>query len=143
MSPDRSGIFDTLLSLIRKGLGGASGDGRQYVSWIHETDFIRAIYFLIEHEHVDGAVNLCSPNPLPNREFMTDLRRAWGPSIGLPAAKWTLELGAIFMRTETELILKSRRVFPGRLQQAGFSFTYPDWPSAARELCDRWRKNNS
>ena len=143
LSPDRGGIFDTLLSLVRKGLGGASGDGRQYVSWIHEADFIRAVYFLIEHEHMEGPVNLCSPNSLPNCEFMADLRRAWGTNIGLPATKWMLELGAIFMRTETELILKSRRVVPTRLQKAGFLFTYPDWPSAAQELCDRWRKSNS
>lgn len=140
LSPDRGGIFDTLLSLVRKGLGGTSGDGRQYVSWIHETDFIRAVYFLIEHDDIDGAVNLSSPNPLPNREFMADLRRAWGASIGLPATKWMLELGTIFLKTETELVLKSRRVVPARLLKEGFSFAYPDWPSAARELCERWRE---
>jgi hypothetical protein len=140
MSPDRSGIFDTLLALVRLGLGGTAGDGRQYVSWIHEQDFIRAIYFLIEREDLDGAVNLASPNPLPNREFMADLRRAWGMKIGLPATKWMLEIGAIFLRTETELILKSRRVVPGRLLRERFKFDYPDWPGAARELCERWRK---
>jgi len=111
--------------------------GRQYVSWIHEADFIRAIYFLIEHDDRDGAVNLASPNPVTNRDFMTGLRRAWGASIGLPSAKWMLDLGAIFLRTETELILKSRRVFPGRLLREGFSFTYSDWPEAARDLCER------
>jgi hypothetical protein len=139
LSPGPGGIFDTLLDLVRKGLGGTSGDGRQYVSWIHETDFIRSIYFLIEHDNLDGPVNLASPNPLPNREFMADLRRAWGTNIGLPSAKWMLEVGAVFLRTETELILKSRRVIPGRLLQAGFSFTYSDWPNAARELCQRWK----
>jgi uncharacterized protein (TIGR01777 family) len=140
MSPDRGGIFDTLLGLVRRGLGGTSGDGRQYVSWIHETDFIRAIYHLIERENIEGAVNLASPNPLPNREFMAELRRAWGTRVGLPSAKWMLELGAIFMRTETELILKSRRVIPGRLLQEGFLFTYPNWPTAARNLCEQWKK---
>jgi len=94
MSPDRGGIFDTLIALVRRGLGGKSGDGRQYVSWIHEADFIRAIYFLIERDDIDGAVNLVSPNPLPNREFMAGLRRAWGTNIGLPSAKWMLEIGA-------------------------------------------------
>jgi NAD dependent epimerase/dehydratase family enzyme len=97
MSPDRGGIFDTLLTLVRRGLGGTAGDGRQYVSWIHGVDFIRAIYFLIEKE-MDGAVILASPNPLPNRGFMAILRRAWGTPIGLPATKWML--GAIFLRTE-------------------------------------------
>lgn len=141
MSPDRGGIFGTLLRLVRRGLGGAAGDGRQYVSWIHEIDFIRAIYRLIEREHLDGAVNLAAPNPLPNQEFMAVLRRAWGAPIGLPAASWMLELGAIFLRTETELILKSRRVVPGRLLEDGFSFRFPEWPEAARELCKRYRQN--
>jgi uncharacterized protein (TIGR01777 family) len=139
MSPDRGGIFDTLLALVRRGLGGASGDGRQYVSWIHEEDFIRAIYFLIERNDMDGVVNLASPNPVPNREFMASLRRAWGTKIGLPAAEWMLGIGAVFLRTETELILKSRRAIPGRLLREGFSFTYPEWANAARELCERWK----
>jgi uncharacterized protein len=138
MSPDRGGIFDTLLALVRRGLGGTFGDGRQYVSWIHETDFIRAIYFLIERADIDGAVNLTSPNPVQNREFMAGLRRAWGATIGLPSSKWMLEIGAVLLRTEIELILKSRRVIPGRLIREGFSFTYPGWPDAARELCERW-----
>ncbi|MGB6385259.1 MAG: TIGR01777 family oxidoreductase [Terriglobales bacterium] len=139
MSPDRGGIFDTLLALVRRGIGGTSGDGRQYVSWIHEADFIGAIYFLIERDDIDGVVNLASPNPVSNREFMADLRRAWGTNIGLPSAKWMLEIGAVFLRTETELILKSRRVIPGRLLRKGFSFVYPDWPDAARELCKQWK----
>src|SRR6185437_2129509 len=143
LSTDRGGIFDTLLGLVQRGLGGASGDGRQYVSWIHETDFIRATYFLIERDKMDGEVNLASPNPLPNREFMAELRRAWGTRIGLPAAKWMLEIGAIFMRTETELILKSRRVVPGRLLQEGFAFIYASWPDAARDLCARWKEERA
>jgi uncharacterized protein (TIGR01777 family) len=139
LSPDPGGIFDTLLALVRRGLGGTSGDGRQYVSWIHEADFVRAIYFLIERDDIEGAVNLASPSPLPNREFMTALRRAWGTSVGLPASKLMLEIGAVFLRTETELILKSRRVVPGRLLREGFSFTFPDWANAARDLCERWK----
>ncbi len=139
MSADPDGIFDTLLALVRRGLGGASGDGRQYISWIHEADFVRAINFLIERDNINDVVNLSSPNPLPNREFMADLRRAWGTKIGLPSAKWMLDIGAVFLRTETELILKSRRVIPGRLLSEGFSFTYPEWPVAARELCERWK----
>ncbi len=139
MSPDAGGIFDALLGLVRWGLGGAMGDGRQYVSWTHEVDFVRAIYFLIEREDIYAAVNVCSPNPLPNREFMSELRSAWGVRMGMPSVAWLLELGAFFRRTETELLLKSRRVFPGRLLREGFSFTYPEWPRAARELCERWR----
>jgi NAD dependent epimerase/dehydratase family enzyme len=89
---------------------------------------------------MDGPVNLAAPNPLPNAEFMRALREAWGARVGLPAANWMLEVGAFFMRTETELVLKSRRVIPGRLLQAGFKFKYPAWPEAARELCLRWRE---
>ena len=140
MSPDRGGIFATLLGLVRFGLGGIAGDGRQYVSWIHERDFVRAVYFLIERDDLEGVVNLAAPNPEPNREFMAHLRQALGTRIGLPATKWMLEMGAIFLRTETELILKSRRVIPGRLLRAGFRFAYPEWEAAAQELCERWRE---
>ena len=140
MSPDRGGVFDVLLRLVRFGLGGQSGDGRQFVSWIHEADFVRAIRWLIEHDDVSGPVNLAAPNPLPNAEFMRALREAWGIRLGLPAATWMLGIGAVFLRTETELILKSRRVVPGRLLQQGFSFEFPTWPEAARDLCERWRK---
>jgi uncharacterized protein (TIGR01777 family) len=140
MSPDRDGVFDTLLRLVRFGLGGRAGDGRQYVSWIHEEDFVRAIYRLIERQNVEGAVNLSAPEPLPNAEFMRVLRDAWGVRIGLPAAEWMLEIGARVIRTETELILKSRRVVPGRLLREGFQFRYPNWPAAAKELCERWKR---
>ena len=139
MSPDRGGIFDTLLGLVRKGMGGTSGSGRQFVSWIHEADFVAAIDWLIAHEELSGAVNISSPNPLPNADFMRDLRRAWGARIGLPATAWMLEIGAIFLRTETELILKSRRVVPGRLLSSGFSFRFPDWQSAVKDLCSQAR----
>ena len=141
MSPDPGGIFDTLLGLVRRGLGGKAGSGRQYVSWIHEHDFTRALYWLIEHSEIDGAVNVASPNPLPNAEFMAVLRNAWGIRFGLPAAEWMLEVGARVLRTETELILKSRRVVPGRLLEHGFTFEFPHWPEAARDLCERRRRS--
>ena len=140
MSPDAGGVFDTLLGLVRRGLGGSSGDGRQFVSWIHEADFVRSIRWLIEHDTVSGPVNLAAPNPLPNADFMRTLRESWGIRIGLPAAKWMLEIGAIFLRTETELILKSRRVVPGLLTQNGFTFQFTAWPDAARDLCRQWRE---
>jgi uncharacterized protein len=140
MSPDRDGVFDVLLGLVRWGLGGSSGDGRQYVSWIQDRDFIRAVYWLIDHAELEGPVNVASPNPVPNAEFMRTLRAAWEIGFGLPAAKWMLEVGAFFMRTETELILKSRRVVPGRLLQTGFVFQFPTWAEAASDLCRRWRE---
>ena len=74
MSPDSGGVFDVLLGLVRRGLGGRAGDGRQYVSWIHHRDFVRAVFWLIEQEHLEGAVNLAAPEPLPNAEFKRALR---------------------------------------------------------------------
>lgn len=142
MSPDRGGVFDTLLTLVRYRLGGRAGDGRQYVSWIHEQDFVRSIYWLMEQEGLEGPVNLAAPNPVPNFEFMRTLRAAWGISFGLPATEWMLEIGALFLRTETELILKSRRVVPGRLLRAGFIFQFPTWREAARDLCKKWLRTN-
>jgi len=139
LSPDRGGVFDTLLKLVRMGLGGTMGDGRQYVSWIHEGDFVSAIHWILEHEELSGPVNLASPEPVPNEEFMHELREAWGQKFGLPASRWMLEMGAGVMGTETELILKSRRVVPGKLLGSGFEFEFPHWADAARELCD-WRR---
>ena len=128
---------------MRWGLGGQAGDGRQYVSWIHDRDFVRAVLWLIEHDELDGVVNVAAPNPVPNAEFMSALRAAWGASFGLPAATWMLEIGALFLRTETELILKSRRVVPTRLTESGFTFEFPLWPEAAKDLCNRWQKQAS
>ena len=139
MSPDREGIFDVLAGLARWGLGGAVGGGAQYVSWIHDHDFCAAIDFLIAHPEIDGAVNLAAPGPLPYRAFMRDLRTAVGARVGLPATKWMAEIGAFFLRTDTELILKSRRVVPGRLRDAGFGFEFPEWRDASRDLASRWR----
>jgi uncharacterized protein len=142
MSPDRDGIFDVLLGLVKKGLGGTSGNGRQYLSWIHEADFINSVNWLIEYDDLSGAVNLASPSPMPNKDFMRILREAWGTSIGLPATEWMLAIGAVLMRTETELVLKSRRVVPTRLLESGFEFEFPHWEQAARDLCRRWREQN-
>lgn len=142
MSPDRGGIFDVLSGLVRVGLGGKVWHGRQFVSWIHETDFLAAIDWLIEHEDFDGPVNLAAPNPLPYAEFMKGLRKAWNMPVGLPAARWMVGIGTFVMRTESELVLKSRRVVPGRLLEAGFEFQFPHWPAAAEELVSR-RKGNS
>ncbi|HEV2879101.1 MAG TPA: TIGR01777 family oxidoreductase, partial [Candidatus Eremiobacteraceae bacterium] len=139
MSPSRGGAFDILLGLVRRGLGGASGDGKQFVSWIHDEDFVRAVEFLIGREQTQGVVNVSSPNPLPNREFMRALREAWGTRIGIPATAWILELGAFVAGSETELILKSRRVIPGYLMDAGFKFRFPRWAEAAVDLVRRWQ----
>lgn len=134
MSPDKGGIFDTLLTLVKRGLGGNAAGGHQYVSWVHEEDFVAAVLWLLQHEELSGAVNIASPNPLPYREFIAALRQAAHMPIGLPATRLMLEIGAIFMRTETELVLKSRRVIPSRLLESGFQFRHPNWSEAAQSL---------
>ncbi len=138
-SPAPGSVFAVLSNLVRVGLGGPQGNGRQYVSWIHEADFARAVEFLIEHEEIEGTVNLAAPGPLPNREFMHGLREAWGMPNGLPAPAPLLAAGMFFLRTEPELVLKSRRAVPGRLLAAGFQFAFPAWPEAAVDLVRQWR----
>ncbi|MFF4394082.1 epimerase [Streptomyces sp. NPDC001480] len=143
MSPDPGGVLDVLLWLARLGLGGPVAGGAQYVSWIHDRDFVRAVEFLAGREDLAGPVNLAAPAPLPQRDFMRALRKAWGMPVGLPATAWMAEIGAFVLRSDTELLLKSRRVVPGRLQEAGFSFDHPHWPEAAADLVRRVRDRRS
>jgi uncharacterized protein (TIGR01777 family) len=130
----KGGVMDALRALTTKGLGGTAGKGNQYVSWIHEEDFARAIAWILECEALSGPVNCSAPHPLPNAEFMRLLRCAFHRPIGLPAAAWMLEIGAVVLRTETELLLKSRRVVPRKLLESGFSFHYPHWREAVQEI---------
>ena len=113
------------------------GSGRQFVSWIHETDFCRAVEWIIAHENLSGHVNMTAPNPLPNREMMKIFRKVFGAPFGLPAVEWMLEIGAFIMRTETELIIKSRRVVSRRLLESGFQFRFPQFEDALRNLADK------
>jgi uncharacterized protein (TIGR01777 family) len=140
MRPEAGNPFSIYLNLVRFSLGGTQGSGRQFVSWIHELDFARAVEFLIARDDIDGIVNIASPTPLPNREFMAGLREAYGMPNGIPAPAPLLEIAAFFHRTETELLLKSRRVVPARLLAAGFDFEFPDWQAAAEDLVTRWRE---
>jgi uncharacterized protein (TIGR01777 family) len=127
-------VYRVLRRLARLGLGGAMAGGDQYVSWIHERDFCRAIEFLIDRDDISGPVNLAAPRPLSNRAMMHVIRHALGMPSGLPATRWMLEVGAFFLRTETELIIKSRRVVPGRLLSSGFHFDYENLASAVAQL---------
>ncbi|HEV7767182.1 MAG TPA: TIGR01777 family oxidoreductase [Thermoanaerobaculia bacterium] len=138
MSPARGGAFQAMLRHIRLGFG-RFGDGRQYMSWIHERDFIRAVEWLIAHDLVDGAVNLAAPEPLPNADFTRILAEEWGAGGIVPTAEWMVEVGAWVLRTEPELVLKSRRVVPKRLLEQGFAFEFPTWTEAARDLCAQLR----
>ena len=127
-------VFDYLFKLSRLGLGGTMGTGRQKVSWIHIEDFCRAIDWLIEKEQTEDLYNLVAPGVIDNREFMAEFRKIAGCRFGLPAAKWMLEIGAFFMRTETELILKSRWVKGTRLKNEGFEFRWPEFSAALENL---------
>ncbi|MCF6228619.1 MAG: TIGR01777 family oxidoreductase [Planctomycetes bacterium] len=136
MGRQKGGIFDVLCGLTRKGLGGTLAGGKQYMSWIHEDDFSRAIEFLVESD-LQGAVNLAAPNPLPQKEFQAALRKALGVKIGLPAMKWMVKLGAIFMRTDPELVLKSRKVVSKRIVDSGFEFEFSIWKHASDNLVQK------
>lgn len=133
MSRGRHGAFNALRLMAKLGLGGSVGGGRQYVSWLHKNDFVRAVQFLLTAE-VTGPVNLAAPNPVPQKDFVRDLRKACGVPFGLPATRWMAEIGAWAIRSDTELLLKSRRVVPTRLLAAGFTFDHPTWPEAANDL---------
>lgn len=149
LGADRGGVYQVLRRLVRMGLGGRMGHGRQFVSWIHESDFCRSVDWLMAQRNVSGVVNLAAPEPVSNERLMATLRVTTRMAFGLPATRWMLEIGAFFLRTETELILKSRRVLPERLTQGGFQFEHPRLRPAleelearvgARELVPVWRK---
>jgi len=129
-------VFNYLYKLCRLGLGGAMGSGLQKVSWIHIEDFCRAIDWLIEKDEPEKVYNLVAPGVIDNRELMNGFRRIANRGFGLPAAKWMLEIGAFFMRTETELVLKSRWVGGTRLKTEGFKFLWPDFEAALDDLKD-------
>jgi uncharacterized protein (TIGR01777 family) len=130
----RNSVFPVLRRLVRLGLGGRMGSGRQFVSWIHELDFCRTVEWLIAHHDLRGAINIAAPNPVTNRDMMSILRHVCRMPFGLPSASWMLEVGAFFLRTETELIIKSRRVVPGRLIESGFEFQFPTIREAFENL---------
>lgn len=127
------GVLPVLANLARYGLGGKMASGMQYISWVHEQDVCRAIEFLITNDF-EGTFNVSAPNPLQNKMFMELLREQTKQPIGLASTKWMLELGAIFLKTETELILKSRWIIPSRLQKAGFHFAFPELKGALEDL---------
>ncbi len=121
-------------NLLKFGLGGRQGSGKQMYSWIHITDVCRAIEFVYEHKEMEGVYNLSAPNPVTNSQFMQTLRMATGRLFGLPAFKWMLMIGAAIIGTETELILKSRWVLPAKLLEEGFEFRYPRLDDAMKNI---------
>lgn len=127
------GAFIPLKTLAKFGFGGQQGKGNQFISWIHETDFARAIEFIIERE-MTGVLNIVSPKPIENRNFMVLLRKAVKVPFGIPINETLLKLGAILIRTEPELVLKSRNVIPKKLQQNGFQFEFDTLEKALKNL---------
>ena len=119
------GVMTPYRNLVKFGLGGIQGNGRQKFSWIHIEDLFQVILFLKNREDLNGVFNCSSPYPVSNRELMTTLRQKMNSPFGLPSPKWLLEFGAVFIRTETELVLKSRWVVPERLQREGYTFIFP------------------
>jgi len=138
-SPVPGNVFHVFSNLVRISLGGAQGSGRQFVPWIHETDYARAVEFLIEREDLDGPFHLAAPNPLPNRDFMAALREAWEMPNGIPAPAFAVRLGAWLMGSNADLVLESCRAVPRRLMEAGFEFLFPEWPDAAEDLVRQWK----
>lgn len=129
----KGGAFPPIKNLVKMGFGGKQGNGNQFISWIHEKDFARAIDFIIEKE-ITGKVNLVSPEPVQNKTFMKTLRKEMKIPFGTPLGKRMLAFGAKIIGTETELVLKSRNVIPKRLQENGFSFTYEKAKKAFEDL---------
>jgi len=131
-----------LLRLTRFGFGGSQFGGktrgaRQRFSWVHIEDVHRAVEFLSTTPDIGDTVNVASPNPVENRELMATLRRVLGARFGIPLFGWMLEAGAFAIRTETELLLKSRWVVPTRLLAAGFEFEFPTLEGALRDILHR------
>jgi uncharacterized protein (TIGR01777 family) len=137
LANEKGTVYDVLSRLAARGLGGTMGSGRQRISWIHMDDFLRAVNFLIRDPFLDGAINLTAPDFPDNRTWMRYFRRTAGMPIGLPANRWMLEIGAKWMGTETELILKSRWAEPLRLKDAGFRWRWMDAGRAIQDLRHR------
>lgn len=140
MSPDQDGIFDVLVWLAERGLGGPFCGGDQYISWIGDRDLVGAVDLLLHRDDLEGAVNLTAPEPIRNRSFMALLTRAVKAPVALPVARWMARLGAVWLQTDIELMEKSRRVVPQRLLDAGYVFESPTWADALPDLLARLRR---
>ena len=128
------GVLPRLKNLVKLGMGGPQGNGRQYISWIHEQDLARITEWVLENGKDGDFYNATAPEAIQNSALMKLLRQAYGVPFGLPAPQWLLEAGAVLIGTETELILKSRWVYPGRLLKKGFQFSFAKAEQAVHEI---------
>lgn len=131
---NNGGAFPKLRTITKLGLGGKQGQGQQKVSWIHIDDFCKAIEWIINNEKISGPINITAPNPVSNEDLMKKMRKQLKVPFGLNAPVWQLEIASLFLNTETELLLKSRNVYPGKLIKNGFRFLYPDLDNALSAL---------
>jgi len=131
------GVMTPFVNLVKYGLGGRQGNGKQMFSWLHIEDLYRVINFVLVNENLKGVYNCSAPKPVTNAVFMKELRNNLKPLLHLPSPKILLKAGAYFINTETELILKSRWVIPGKLLDAGFVFHYPTVEKALVNLLSK------
>jgi len=143
MAVQPQGAFNIFLWLCRWGLGGSIAGGKQMISWINADDFVKSIKFLLQNNSIEGPVNICSPHPISQAEYMKVLRNVVGSRFGIPATKWMIELSSYIMQIDSELSLKSRYVVPKVLLDNQFSFQFPDWKDAAKNLYSIWKKIRS
>lgn len=137
------GVMEPYKNMVRFGLGGKQGNGKQMFSWIHIEDLYRMVLFIKDHEELSGVFNASAPNPVTNEGLMQAMRKAMNRKLGLPAAKWMLKTGAVALGTETELILKSRWVLPERMERAGFEFAYPTIDGALTQILTKEKKQKA
>lgn len=128
------GAYPIMRKLVKSGLGGKQGNGNQFISWIHISDFCKAIQFIIGHPEIVGPINVTAPNPVKNVDFMKALKVKYKKWIAISQPKWLLEMGAALIGTETEMVLKSRNVIPERLEESGFKFEYLEFEKALEKL---------
>ncbi|WP_404470215.1 TIGR01777 family oxidoreductase [Sutcliffiella horikoshii] len=128
------GVMTPFKNLVKFSLGGVQGPGTQMFSWVHIEDVYRIMLFIRDRKDLQGVLNCSAPNPISNKQFMAEMREKMNRKIGLPSPRWMLEIGAVVIRTETELILKSRWVIPERLQKEGYQFKYPKIDEALAEI---------
>ena len=131
------GALKPMINLVKYGLGGQQGNGRQMFSWLHIEDLYRIIEYIMLNKNLSGIFNCSSPNPLSNIRFMQEMRRQLSPPFYFSSSELLLKAGAYFINTETELILKSRWVVPGKLLEAGFVFQYPTIESALKNILEQ------
>jgi uncharacterized protein (TIGR01777 family) len=134
------GAINPFINLARIGCGGRMGDGEQVFSWVHVDDVPRTIVHLFEHQEISGAVNVAAPEHVTNTVLMSEIRDALGLPWGAPTPRWMLEFGARVIRTEAELVLKSRWVESKVLADSGFEFAYPTLREALAQIANNTRR---